>query len=102
MSNRIVLASVAGVAGIGILNAVQAHQGISRIVAGAYIALLLLSLLDLFGGAWSQIASGLAILAFVSVLLASNGLFEALTLITKQRATSDAPATNATQKSASA
>lgn len=81
-SSRLILASVAGIAAVSIFNAVQKKQGITRIVAGAYILLLLLSLLDLFGGAWAQIAGGIAMLALVTVVLTQIP-WASLTLFTK-------------------
>lgn len=42
---------------------------LTRILVGAYVWLLLLSLLDMFGGALSQLASALAMLAAVYVTL---------------------------------
>lgn len=80
-SNKFILAAVAGIAGIAILNAWVAKKGITRILAGAYVLLLLLSLLDLFGGVWSQLAGGLAMLALLSMLLTQTP-WDALSKVT--------------------
>lgn len=69
MINRTVLFSALI---IGLSGAIQSFLNtgkFARQLIGAYVFLLLLSLVDLIGGAASQLASALAILAVLYVLL---------------------------------
>jgi hypothetical protein len=68
--NRQVLIAVFGIAGIAIFKSVTSKGApVSRILLGAYVLLLLLGLLDVFGGVFSTIAGGIAMLALVTMLL---------------------------------
>jgi len=68
MNTKIVVATVV-VAASGLTNAWLNKKPITPIIIGAYILLLVLSVLDMFGGGLSQLASGIAMVAVVYVLL---------------------------------
>jgi hypothetical protein len=68
MNDKIIIAVVV-IAGAGITNAWLNKKPITTVVIGSYILLLVLSLLDMFGGKISELASALAMLAVVYVLL---------------------------------
>jgi hypothetical protein len=69
--NRSVVASTLVIMAVGIAHAWTATppQGITSVVLGGYVLMLILSVVDLFGGGLSQLASGLALLALVFALL---------------------------------
>lgn len=67
--NTKIVAAVVVVAGAGIINAYMSKKPITSIVIGSYILLLILSLMDMFGGRLSDLASAFAMLAVVFVLL---------------------------------
>jgi hypothetical protein len=60
-----VITAVVVIGGAGVVNAWGHQKPAYRLVVGAMVFLLVLSLLDAFGGAASSIASGLAMLAMV-------------------------------------
>lgn len=68
MNRKIVISAVV-VGGVGILNAWSQSKPITGIVIGTYILLLVLSILDLFGGPLSQLSGAIAMVAVVYVLL---------------------------------
>lgn len=68
MNQKIVVAVVV-ITGTGIINAWTNKKPITAIIVGSYILLLVLSLMDMFGGRISQLASAIAMLAVVYVLL---------------------------------
>lgn len=68
MNTKIIVSSVVIVSS-GVLKAIEQHKAISPVVEAGYIFMLLLSLLDVFGGKVAQLASALALLAMVSVLI---------------------------------
>lgn len=71
-TNRTVIIVALYVAAVTFVNhtiSKSKNTSLTRILVGAYIWLLLLSLLDMFGGALSQLASALAMLAAVYVTL---------------------------------
>lgn len=67
--NKTVLFSAVYIGIVSGFQAVVANKGVSRIMIGTYVFLLVLSVLDFFGGPASQIASGLALVAVVYVTL---------------------------------
>jgi hypothetical protein len=68
MNDKIIVAVVV-IVGAGITNAWLNKKPITTVVIGSYILLLVLSLMDMFGGKISELASALAMLAVVYVLL---------------------------------
>jgi len=68
VNNKIVVATVV-IAGAGVVNAWMNKKPITTVIIGSYILLLILSLMDMFGGKASQLASAFAMLAVVYVLL---------------------------------
>ena len=73
MVNRPVMIAVIGIGGIAFVNAVIAKKPVTRIVLAVYLLLLLLGILDAFGGLFSTLASAIAMLAFVTMLLTQTG-----------------------------
>lgn len=61
--------AVVVIAGSGVVNAWLNKKPITMVVIGSYILLLVLSVMDMFGGKISQLASAIAMLAVVYVLL---------------------------------
>jgi len=53
----------------GVLKAWASQTPITRVIIGGYVLLLILAILDLFGGPLSRLASAIAMLAVVYVLL---------------------------------
>jgi hypothetical protein len=70
MNKKIVIVGVI-IVGSGVANAWLAKppKAITPVVVGGFIFLLLLSVLDMFGGPMSSVASGLAIVAATYILL---------------------------------
>lgn len=71
-TNRTVIIVALYVAAVTFVNHTignSSNTTLTKILVGAYIWLLLLSLMDMFGGALSQIASALAMLAAIYVTL---------------------------------
>lgn len=68
MNTKIVVAVVV-IAGSSIVNAWYRKKPITAIVIGSYILLLILSIMDMFGGKISALASALAMVAVVYVLI---------------------------------
>lgn len=86
MVNRPVLIAVFGIGAIAFVNGVIAHKPITRIVLATYLLLVLLSIADIFGGAFSTLAGAIAILAFTYMLLTQTGdVWIALAAITRSR-----------------
>lgn len=67
--NGHVITAVVVIAGAGIINAWSNKRPAYRLIVGSMIFLIVLSLLDTFGGPASSIASGLAMLAMVYSIL---------------------------------
>jgi uncharacterized membrane protein len=61
--NRTVLFAALFIGLVGGLQAFMNHGKLSRVLIGTYVLLLLLALVDAIGGAASQLASALALLA---------------------------------------
>lgn len=68
MNRKIVISAVV-VGGVGITNAWSQSKPITGIVIGTYVLLLVLSILDLFGGPLSTLSGAIAMVAVVYVLL---------------------------------
>jgi len=67
----------------GIVRSVNAKKKLTPVLVGGYIFVLLLSILDAFGGYFSEISGALALLACVVVILSPdifpwNTIFDAL------------------------
>jgi hypothetical protein len=60
---------VVAIAAVGTFKAHQTRQPVTPILIGAVVLLILLSLLDIFGGVFSIAASAIAMLALVATLL---------------------------------
>lgn len=73
MVNQPVMIAVIGIGGIAFVNAIIAHKPVTRILLATYLLLLLMGLLDALGGMFSQLASAIAMLAFVTMLLTQTG-----------------------------
>ena len=70
MNDHIVVAALLiGATGIIKSYSSQPPQPITPVIVGTYVFLLLLSLLDMFGGSLAEVASALAMLATISVVL---------------------------------
>jgi len=68
MNKKIIIAVVV-IGGAGVFNAYAKNQPITRVVLGSYILLLVLSILDMFGGGLSKLAGAIAMVAVTYVLL---------------------------------
>jgi hypothetical protein len=67
--NRKIIIAVAIVAGSGIVQAWVKKKPITPIIIGSYVFLLVLAVLDMFGGPVSTLAGAIAMLAATYVLL---------------------------------
>lgn len=69
--NKQVIASTLVIMAVGIVHAWTAKppQGITSVVMGGYGVMLVLAVIDLFGGGMQRLASALSLLAVVFVLL---------------------------------
>lgn len=67
--NKQVIGAVVVIGAAGVVTAWTKKQPITRTILGAYVLLLLLSLLDLFGGSVSRLASAIALIAALYVIL---------------------------------
>jgi hypothetical protein len=67
--NKQIIASVVIIAAAGVTSAWAKKGPITRVILGAYVLLLILSVLDLFGGPVSRLASALALIAALYVVI---------------------------------
>lgn len=67
--NGHIIAAAVIIGGAGLLNAYTSGKPVYRVLVGAGIWLVLMAILDTFGGDFSTLASALAMLAVVYVLL---------------------------------
>lgn len=67
--NKKIIIAVLVVAASGVTRSWQKQQPITPVIIGAYVLLLVLSILDMFGGPISDLANALAMLAATYVLL---------------------------------
>lgn len=68
LNTKIVVATIV-IAASGIMRAWTDHKPITYVVIGSYVLLVILSIMDMFGGGLSQLASALAMLAATYVIL---------------------------------
>lgn len=68
VNGRIIVAVVV-IASVGSLRAFLTGRPITRVLVGAVLVVILLSIMDLFGGPFSQLAGDLAMLAMIATLL---------------------------------
>lgn len=68
MNKKIIVATLV-IAGSGVVNAWIKKQPITKVILGSYIFVLVLSVIDMFGGPLSQLATALAMLAVTYVLV---------------------------------
>lgn len=68
MNTQIIVATGV-IMGSGVINAIIKNKPVTPVVIGGYVFMLLLSILDLFGGDMSKLASALAMLAMLYVLI---------------------------------
>lgn len=69
MPNKNIVVAAFVITAAGIVNSITNKTKVTPVVIGGYIFLLVLSLVDMVGGDVAKIASGLAMLAMVYVLL---------------------------------
>lgn len=67
--NKKIIIAVFVIGGAGVFNAIQAKKPLTPVILGSYIFLLVLSVLDIFGGQLGVLAGALAMVAVVFVLL---------------------------------
>lgn len=67
--NRQIVIAVVVITGITIFNNVTQQKPITKVIIGSYILLILLALLDMFGGPFSEISGAIAMLALVYVIV---------------------------------
>lgn len=81
--NSHIVAAVLIIGGVGVIKAYSAKPAkpITPVIIGSYVLLLLLALLDFFGGGLSQVASALAMLAVVTVILTEFPWQTAISLV---------------------
>lgn len=85
MNQKIVVAVIV-IAASGIANAWINNKPITVVVIGSYILLLVLSIMDMFGGGLAQLASALAILAATYVLLTEFPWTQIIGLLQERKA----------------
>lgn len=68
LNTKIVVATIV-IAASGIMQAWTDKKSITYVVIGSYVLLVILSIMDMFGGSLSQLASALAMLAATYVIL---------------------------------
>lgn len=67
--NRKIIVATFIIAGSGIANAWTKNKPITGVIVGSYIFILMLSIMDMFGGPFAQLSGALAMLAVTYVLL---------------------------------
>ena len=67
--NKKIIVAVVVIGGSGVVNSIVNHKPLTPVLLGSYILLLVLAIADMFGGAFSDIAGAIAMLAMVYVLL---------------------------------
>lgn len=86
MNKKIIVAAVV-ITGSGVVNAWQAQKPITPVILGGYIFILILAVLDMFGGPVSDLASALAMLAATYVLLTEFPWSKIIGLVKPETAT---------------
>lgn len=85
--NKQILVSAVVIGGLTAWQAMRTRKGgVSRVILGTFVFVVALSIIDLFGGAASDVAGALAMLAMVAVLGAVLGpvLMELVGALRKQ------------------
>ncbi len=67
--NKQIVAAVVIIGASGIVSAWTKKQPITRVILGSYVLLLILAILDLFGGQVSRLAGALAMIAALYVII---------------------------------
>ena len=67
--NKHIIAATLVIGGSGVIKAWQSNQPITPVIIGSYVFMLVLSILDLFGGQVSTLAGALAMVAMIGVIL---------------------------------
>lgn len=68
--NKHIIAAALIITGTGLYNAIAKHNtSVTRVIIGGYVFLLITSILDYFGGPLDTIASAMAMLAVLYVVL---------------------------------
>lgn len=67
--NKHIIAATLIIGVSGIIKAWQSKKPITPVILGSYVFMLVLSIIDMFGGKASQLAGALAMLAVVAVIL---------------------------------
>jgi len=67
--NKSIVVAVFVIGGVGVVNRLLVQKPITTIVIGSYLLLLILALMDMFGGGMSKLASAFALLATTYVVL---------------------------------
>lgn len=90
--NRKIVISTMVLMFVGAVQAISKKSGISRVLLGGYMLMLVLSLLDLFGPPLSTIAGGIAMLAVIAAIIASKAATDIFTLIGSVNTAYESPA----------
>lgn len=68
MPDRLILISGGVILSLGFIKGAITQKPLTPVVEGGLVAILLLSLLDSFGGSWEKFASSLAVVAMLAVI----------------------------------
>jgi predicted membrane protein len=79
--NKHIIAATLIIGASGVVNAWQNKKAITPVIMGSYVFMLVLSIIDLFGGEASRVAGAIAMVAVVAVIL--NTWTPLLSTITK-------------------
>ena len=67
--NRSIIVAAFVIAGSGVVNAWSNQKPITPIIIGTYVFILIMAVMDMFGGGLADLASALSMLAVTYVLL---------------------------------
>jgi hypothetical protein len=67
--NKHIIASVFIIAASGVVNSIVNKRAVTPVIIGSYVFLLVLAILDMFGGQISMLAGMFAMLAAITVLI---------------------------------
>lgn len=70
--NRKIIIAVVVIGGAGIVGDIMAQKPLTPVILGSYIFLFVLSIMDIFGGPFSNLAGALAMVAVVYVLFGTD------------------------------
>ena len=96
--NKSIIAAVMIIGASGVASAWVKKQPITRVILGAYVLLLILSVLDFFGGTVSRLASALAMIAALYVILNQFPWAALLNLINGKGSASTSTSANTSTK----